>query len=199
MNMTRQRTVALLVFNDVEVLDFAGPFEVFSVTAELNDPKPFAVTVVAEGLAPIRARNGLSVNPDVAIADCPAADILVVPGGQGTRREINNPAMVEWIASVAAKAELVLSVCTGSLLLAKAGLLDGLTATTHHKTFDLLRELAPRTTVVEDRRFVDNGTVVTSGGISAGIDMSLHIVARLLGEATAERTASYMEYDGKWR
>lgn len=197
--MNRQRSVALLVFDDVEVLDFAGPYEVFSVTAELNDPKPFAVRVVAERRAPIRARNGLSVNPDAAIADVQTADILIVPGGQGTRREMNNPAMVEWIASVSTGAELVLSVCTGSLVLAKAGLLSGLAATTHHGTFDLLRELAPGTTVVEDRRFVDNGKVVTSGGISAGIDMSLHIVARLLGEETAERTARHMEYDGKWR
>ncbi len=197
--MTRQRSVALLVFDGVEVLDFAGPFEVFSVTSEINDAKPFKVQVVAERLAPIRARNGLSVNPDAAIADVPTADILIVPGGQGTRREINNPVMVEWIASIAANAELVLSVCTGSFLLARAGLLAGLTATTHHHTFDLLRELAPDSTVVENQRFVDNGKVVTSGGISAGIDMSLHIVARLLGEAAAERTARYMEYDGKWR
>lgn len=197
--MNRQRSVALLVFDGVEVLDFAGPFEVFSVTSEINDSRPFNVQVVAERLAPIRARNGLSVNPDAAIADVSTADILIVPGGQGTRREINNPAMVEWIASIAANAELVLSVCTGSFLLARAGLLAGLTATTHHHTFDLLRELAPDATVVEDQRFVDNGKVVTSGGISAGIDMSLHIVARLLGEETAVRTARYMEYDGKWR
>ena len=197
--MTRQRSVALLVFDDVEVLDFAGPFEVFSVTSEINGVRPFAVQVVAERLAPIRARNGLSVNPDAAIADVTTADILIVPGGQGTRREIHNSAMVEWIASIATNAELVLSVCTGSFLLAKAGLLAGLTATTHHHTFDVLRELAPDTTVVEDRRFVDNGKVVTSGGISAGIDMSLHIVARLLGEETAVRTARHMEYDGKWK
>jgi transcriptional regulator GlxA family with amidase domain len=197
--MTRQRSVALLVFDGVEVLDFAGPFEVFSVTSEINETRPFNVQVVAEGLAPIRARNGLSVNPDAAIADVRTADILIVPGGQGTRREINNPAMVEWIASIATNAELVLSVCTGSFLLARAGLLAGLTATTHHHTFDLLRELAPDSTVVEDQRFVDNGKIVTSGGISAGIDMSLHIVARLLGEETAARTASYMEYEGKWR
>lgn len=197
--MNRQRSVALLVFDGVEVLDFAGPFEVFSVTSEINDAKPFKVQVVAERLAPIRARNGLSVNPDAAIADVQTADILIVPGGQGTRREINNPPMVEWIASIAANAELVLSVCTGSFLLAKAGLLAGLTATTHHHTFDVLRELAPDSTVVEDQRFVDNGKIVTSGGISAGIDMSLHIVARLLGEETSVRTARYMEYDGKWR
>lgn len=197
--MTRQRSVALLVFDGVEVLDFAGPFEVFSVTSEINDARPFKVQVVAERLAPVRARNGLSVNPDAAIADVQTSDILIVPGGQGTRREINNPAMVEWIASIAANAELVLSVCTGSFLLAKAGLLAGLTATTHHHTFDVLRELAPDSTVVEDQRFVDNGKIVTSGGISAGIDMSLHIVARLLGEETAVRTARYMEYDGKWR
>ncbi|HLO47253.1 MAG TPA: DJ-1/PfpI family protein [Kamptonema sp.] len=191
--MTNKK-VAILLFNDAEVLDFAGPFEVFSVTSELNNYVPFQVYTVAEKSGAIQARNGLSVNPDYTISDCPPPDILIVPGGIGTRILMNHSPVIDWIESCSQNAELVLSVCTGSLLLAKAGLLEGLTATTHHKAFDLLREIAPNTTVVENQRFVDNGKIVTSGGISAGIDMSLYVVGRLLGREQAEKTAEHMEY-----
>lgn len=183
------------MFDDVEVLDFAGPFEVFSVAAELNkDDRPFAVLTVAEHLAAVSARNGLSINPDCTISDCPPPDILIVPGGIGTRKLIDNSAVIDWIKDCAPTAELVLSVCTGSMLLAKAGLLEGVRATTHHLALDLLQELAPNTTVVSDRRFVDNGKIITSGGIAAGIDMSLYVVSKILGRAAAEKTAEYMEY-----
>jgi transcriptional regulator GlxA family with amidase domain len=192
--MSARRRVAILIFDDVEVLDFCGPFEVFSVTNERHAEPPFQVRLVSERRGPVVARNGLSVNPDVAMADCQDVDILLVPGGQGTRREMNNPAILGWVRERAAGAELVLSVCTGSLVLAKAGLLDDLEATTHHGSYDLLRSVAPRTTVLEDRRFVDNGRVITSAGIAAGIDMSLYVVARLLGNAAAETTARHMEY-----
>ena len=189
------RNVAIFMFDDVEVLDFAGPFEVFSVTSELNKAsRPFAVSTVAENPGAVSARNGLSVNPDCTISDCPPPDILIVPGGLGTRKLINNSAVISWIKHCSQTAELVLSVCTGSLLLAKAGLLEGLAATTHHGALDLLRELAPNTTIVENQRFVDNGKIITSGGIAAGIDMSLHVVGKLLGTAQAEKTAEYMEY-----
>ena len=113
---------------------------------------------------------------------------------QGTRREMHNPALIDWIRQASTTAELVLSVCTGALLLAKAGLLDGLNATTHHGAIDLLRQTAPNTTVHPDRRFVDNGRVVCSAGIAAGIDMSLHVVGSLLGKVVAEKTARQMEY-----
>ena len=194
------RNVAILMFDDVEVLDFAGPFEVFSVTSELNKgERPFAVSTVAEHPGAVNARNGLSVNPDCTISDCPPPDILIVPGGQGTRKLIDNSAVINWIKDCARTAELVLSVCTGSLLLAKAGLLEGLEATTHHQVLDLLRELAPNTTIIENQRFVDNGKIITSGGIAAGIDMSLHVVGKLLGTAQAEQTADHMEYKiGNW-
>ncbi|NJK77225.1 MAG: DJ-1/PfpI family protein [Microcoleus sp. SU_5_6] len=196
----QKRKVAILMFDDVEVLDFAGPFEVFSVTSELNeDDRPFAVLTVAQHQAAVSARNGLSINPDCTISDCPPPDILIVPGGMGTRKLIDNSAVINWIKDCSQTAELVLSVCTGSLLLAKAGLLAGLTATTHHKALDLLKELAPNTTVVGDRRFIDNGKIITSGGIAAGIDMSLYVVCKLLGTAAAEKTAEYMEYPmGNW-
>jgi transcriptional regulator GlxA family with amidase domain len=189
-----RRTVAILLFDDVEVLDFAGPFEVFAVTDELSDHALFHVVTVAPEKRPLRARNGLSVNPDHDFTGCPPPDLLIVPGGFGTRALLKIQPVLDWINSVSATAEIVASVCTGSLVLGRAGLLDGLRATTHHECFALLREHAARATVVTDERFVDTGRIVTGGGISAGIDLSLHLVARLHGAATAEKTARYMEY-----
>ncbi len=130
---TKTRQVAILVFDDVEVLDFCGPFEVFSVTGQYQPQKPFGVHIVAERLATVTAQNGLKVVPDFALADSPPAELLIVPGGQGTRREMHNAALLHWIGERSAAAELTLSVCTGSLLLAKANLLDRLRATTHHR------------------------------------------------------------------
>lgn len=189
-----KRTVAILLFNEIEVLDFAGPFEVFAVTSELSGHQLFDVVTVAPERKAIRARNGLSVNPDHGFADCPRPDILIVPGGFGTRALLDNPPVLDWIRAINATAEIVASVCTGSIVLGRAGLLDGLTATTHHECFDLLRQHAPHTTVVETGRFLDNGRILTAAGISAGIDMSLHLVSRLHGAAVAARTARYMEY-----
>lgn len=189
--------LAILIFDDAEALDFCGPFEAFSVTGQNEEPRPFNVYLVAEQMRPILARNGLSVNPHYTIADCPPPDIILVPGGLGTRREMHNETLIDWIRRQAERVELVLSVCTGALMLAKAGLLDGLEATTHHGAIDLLRKVAPRTIVHTDRRYVDNGKIILSAGISAGIDMSLYVVSRLLGEERARETARHMEYD--WR
>jgi transcriptional regulator GlxA family with amidase domain len=192
--MPTTRNLAILVFEDVEVLDFCGPLEVFSVASRFTEPPAFNVFTVAEKLGPVLTRGGLSVNPHHGLADCPRPDLLLVPGGQGTRKEMHNAVLTDWIKVWSQEAELVLSVCTGALLLAKAGLLDGLEATTHHGAIGLLREVAPKTTLHTDRRFVDNGRVVCSAGIAAGIDMSLHVVARLLGLEVAEKTARQMEY-----
>ncbi len=190
------KNVAILLFDEVEVLDFAGPFEVFAVTGGDHDgDKPFRVYTVAEEARPIRARNGLSVNPAYMLADCPQPDIIVVPGGFGSRAAKERPAVLAWVRGHFERGELTLSVCTGSLILGRAGVLDGLAATTHWTTFDLLAENAPQTEIRRQVRFVDNGQVVTSAGISAGIDMSLHIVARLLGIETARETAREMEYE----
>lgn len=188
------RKVAILLFDDVEVLDFAGPFEVFSVTAEINPDELFHVYTVAEEKKPILTRNGLSVNPDYTLSDCPQPDVLIVPGGQGTRKAMKDAKILDWVQHTANEAELVLSVCTGSLVLGAAGLLDGLRITTHHQAFDLLREVAPGAEVVEDQRFVDSGRAITSGGISAGIDMCLYVVGKLLGGDYKAKTAAYMEY-----
>ena len=152
---------------------------------------------VAETMDPVIARNGLSVNPDYSLADCPQPDLLLVPGGAGTRSRMHDAGLIDWIQRTVERADLVMSVCTGALLLAKAGLLDGLEATTHHVGFDLLREIAPTATVHEDVRFVDNGKIITSAGIAAGIDMSLHVVERLLGPDAAAETARHMEYPWK--
>ncbi|HEX6600491.1 MAG TPA: DJ-1/PfpI family protein [Gemmatimonadaceae bacterium] len=192
-----QARVQILLFDDVEVLDFAGPFEVFGVTGLRPGPAPFKVETVGLSSAPIRARNGLQVQPTLAMRDAGPCDVLVVPGGYGTRREMHNEAVLDWIRGQAEKAKVVLSVCTGSLILARVGLLDGLDATTHHLAFDELAAASSSTRVHRGRRIVDNGHVVTSAGISAGIDASLHVVARLLGHHVATETAEYMEYD--WR
>lgn len=189
-----QKNVAILMFNDVEVLDFAGPFEVFSVTSELNNHQLFNVYLVAETLNPIQARNGLSINPNFTLSTCPTPNILIIPGGIGTRVTMNQPEILNWVQRQTEQAELVLSICTGSLILAKAGLLDGLTATTHHQALDLLTEIAPHTTIVNDQRFIDNGKILTSGGISAGIDLSLYVITRLFGEEQGLKTAQHMEY-----
>ena len=195
--MSRPRNVAVLIFDDVELLDFCGPLEVFSVTGRQDDLSPFNVYTVAERLDPITTRNQLSVNPQYNIHDCPQPDILLIPGGQGTRRKMNNPTLINWIKDCSQKAELVLSVCTGALLLAKAGLLEGLTATTHHSAIDPLKEVAPNAKIQTNKRFVDNGKIILSAGISAGIDMSLYVVAKLLGKEQALKTAQYTEYNWK--
>jgi transcriptional regulator GlxA family with amidase domain len=190
----KRRNVAILLFDEIEVLDFAGPFEVFAVTDELGDYQIFKVLTVAETKRAIKARNGLSVNPDYALSECPAPDILIVPGGNGTRPILKNEAVLDWVRQSAESAELVLSVCSGALILAKAGLLEGLKATTHHEVLDELEASAPNTTILRNQRYVDNGKVMTSAGISAGIDMSLYVVEKLLGREYAIKTAEYMEY-----
>lgn len=193
----RARKVAILLFDEVEVLDFGGPFEVFSVAGRRENLDLFNVFTVAENTGPVFARSRLSINPQYSIRDCPTPHILVVPGGYGSRSEMHNTVLLDWIRHIAREAELVLSVCTGALLLAKAQLLEGLSATTHHGAFDLLEEIAPNTKVERAQRVVDNGHIILSAGVSAGIDMSLHVVARLYGIEQARETAAYMEYD--WR
>ena len=186
------KTVAIFIFDEVEVLDFAGPYEVFAVTGAQT--QAFEVFTVAETDQPVRARNGLMVLPTHSFATAPRADIIVVPGGYGTRPLLQNERVIDWVRKMDQEAQLTLSVCTGSLLLGRAGLLDGLTATTHHLAFEELRKCAPNSEIREGARLVDNGRIVTSAGVSAGIDMSFHIVARELGQEAAEKIARYIEY-----
>jgi transcriptional regulator GlxA family with amidase domain len=190
-----RKTVAILVFDEVEVLDFAGPFEVFSVTDELRDCSAFNVVTVAPRAGVVRARNGLNIVPHYELETCPPSNVLVVPGGLGTRALLGNPVVIEWIQQRARDAEATMSICTGAILLAKAELLEGLRVTTHHDLLDALRGLAPGAIVDPGSRYHDNGAILTSAGISAGIDCSLHLVGRLLGDAASSETAAYMEYE----
>lgn len=192
-----RRAVAILIFPGVELLDFAGPFEVFSAARQsIAAPEQlFDVFTVAETIEPIRCNNPVTVVPDYMLPSCPPADILVVPGGQGTRSAINRPELIAWIRARAAAAEIATSVCTGSFLLAQAGLLEGKTVTTHWGSIERMRESFPATTVRERVRWVDEGAVITSAGVSAGIDMALHVIARLHGAEAAATTARWIEYD----
>ncbi len=195
--MPQIRNVAIFIFPEVEVLDFAGPYEVFATSRDKNDGQThlFNVYNVAENAEPLVARNGFRVVPNYSFADMPKPDILLIPGGNGTRSLINDASIIRWIQQQNTQTELTLSVCTGALLLGKAGLLENLKATTYHTAFDLLAELSPTTTLDREARFIDNGRVITSAGVSAGIDMALYTVARLHGRAQARFTAEYMEYD----
>jgi len=190
------KNVAILLFVEVEVLDFAGPFEIFSVTGGRGGGEvPFRTYTVAAKPGPIRARNDLTVTPHFTFETCPPPDVLVVPGGFGARAAMRDTTIVEWVRRQHERAELTTSVCTGALILGVAGLLDGLRSTTHHGSYELLGETAPRTTVVRGVRYVDNGRVITSAGVQAGMDMALHVVARLCGPEVARETAHYIEYE----
>ncbi len=195
--MKKQWLVGLFLFNEVEVLDFAGPFEVLSITEdpETKD-KPFQVMTVSEDGRQIKARNGLKVQPDYSFETAPIFDIVIIPGGYGADHiEINNPVVINWIQAQSMHSEILASVCTGAFLLAKAGLLDDKRATTHWMDIEILQRKFPKVTVLSNIKYVDEGHIVTSAGISAGIQMSLHLVRRLLSEEIALQTVKRMEYD----
>lgn len=197
----KRRKVGILVFGDVEVLDFAGPFEVFSRTRlepgvesrRSEDSAPFEVFTVAAERGPLRATGGLEILPKHDFADAPPIDILVVPGGFGTRALLHEPKTLDWIRATAGRAEQTTSVCTGALLLARAGLLEGRRATTHWAAYDLLAELDPSVDVQRGARVVSDGPV-TSAGVAAGIDMAFRVVEHLFGKDVADETARYIEY-----
>jgi transcriptional regulator GlxA family with amidase domain len=188
---TKKRNVAIFIHNGVEVLDFAGPSEVFAATQGFN---VYTVSLTKE---PIISQGFIKVLPTYSLTDCPKPDILVLPGGQ-TGPFLENEPLISWIKRCAQSAEVILSVCTGAGLLGKAGLLDGLQATTFHNYIEPLQKANPRARILRDTRFVDNGQIITTAGVSAGIDGALHVVAKLKGLATATQTAAYMEYD-KWK
>ncbi len=191
--------VGILLFPDVEVLDFCGPLEVFSVTRldeerRRDEPSPFEVTLVAQDPGPVVTAGGMAVLPHCVLENCPRLDILVVPGGWGVRRELKNSVLLDWLRRRAAEVDLLAAVCTGSMLLGFAGLLDGLRATTHWRSLDWMRESFPAVVVEREKHFVQDGRVFTSAGISAGMDMSLQVVKRYYGEEVARATARHMEY-----
>lgn len=202
MNEQRTRTVGILIFDEVEVLDFCGPFEVFSMARRLNsrygdEHRLFKVVTIAEEQRTLTCRGGLLVQPHHDIDGHPPLDVLVVPGGAGVRGILENERLLGWIEAQASQVDVATSVCTGALLLARTGLLDGRRATTHWASLDRLREHHPAVDVVAGVRFVDEGRIVTSAGVSAGIDMALHLVGRFHGDGVAEQTARTMEYD-RW-
>jgi transcriptional regulator GlxA family with amidase domain len=194
-------TVGIFIFDAVEVLDFAGPYEVFSRTRTTpgvesrmsDDTAPFQVFTVAETPDVVTATGGLRVIPDYYFATAPRIDILVVPGGFGTRPLLENVAAIDWILRVAGEARHVTSVCTGSLLLARAGLLANRRATTHWGALELLARLDPTIKVESGERFVADG-IVSSAGVSAGIDMALGVVGTICGQGVANDTARYIEF-----
>jgi transcriptional regulator GlxA family with amidase domain len=196
---SRTLDVAILLFPEVEVLDFAGPFEVFSVASRIARDRshpPFRVSTVAAQRLPVAARHGLPVIANFSFEERPPVDLLIVPGGI-VDQPLADPSTLSWLAAAAKQAALTASVCTGAFLLAKLGLLAGRTVTTHWEDIPELRSTFPDMTVVEDVPYVDGGDIVTSAGISAGIDMSLHLVARVLGTPAAQATARQMQYNWK--
>jgi transcriptional regulator GlxA family with amidase domain len=193
--------IAILIFPDVEILDFAGPYEVFSRTRLVpgvesrrsDESAPSYVFTVAKTTEPIRTTGGLQIIPHHSFESTPRIDVLVVPGGVGTRSLLSDTDMLEWIKCTAVHARKVTSVCTGSLLLAQAGLLRGRTATTHWAALDLLESLKAEVKVDRERRVVDDG-IITSAGVASGIDMAFYLVDQLFGEKVADETAGYIEY-----
>lgn len=196
-----QWNVGILIFDHVEVLDFAGPFEVFSRTRlepgvesrRSEERAPFRVFTVARTAAPVTATGGLRVIPDHAFATAPPIDLLVVPGGFGTRALLQDEETLGWIRQVASAARKMTSVCTGSLLLAQAGLLENRRATTHWGALDLLASLGKGVRVDRTARVVDDG-IITSAGVASGMDMAFYVVESLFGRAVADETAHYIEY-----
>ena len=183
-------TTGIVLFDDAEELDFAGPWEVFAVAQQDGD----RVLTVSERGGPIRAAKGLRVLPDHSFTDCPELDVILVPGGQGTRREVDNPVLLQWLYERAPRATWVTSVCTGSLVLWGAGIAKGRRITTHWAYVEALRGKGD-VTVLEGERWVVDGNLVTSAGVSAGVDMSLWLVGQLYGEDHARQVQLIMEYD----
>lgn len=193
-------SIGILIFDEVEILDFSGPYEVFSTAARVharlaNAPSLFKCFLIAAEMRPIRARGGMKVLPDCALPPSGDLDVLIVPGGE-VSIVLENPIVIDWLRSQYQDVTIMASVCTGAFLLAKAGLLDGLTATTHWQDQHELQTAFPAVTVRAEVAWIDCGKIVTSGGIAAGIAMSLHLVERLAGRQLAQATAKQMEY--KW-
>lgn len=186
------KSVAFILFDGAEELDFVGPWEVFTMVNAVAVGEVEAFTV-AQAAGAVTCAKGMQVDAQYAFEDCPKADIVVIPGGRGTRTERDNPAMLNFVKRLNAESEFTTSVCTGALVLQSAGLLAGLRATTHWASIELLRRPGD-CDVVDDARFVDNGRILTAAGVSAGIDMALHLAGRIWGADVARKTQKAMEY-----
>ncbi|HKQ96520.1 MAG TPA: DJ-1/PfpI family protein [Candidatus Polarisedimenticolia bacterium] len=190
------RNVAIVLYEGVELLDFAGPGEVFEAAGSFGESqgkRAFNVYTVAVSKKPLKSQRFLTVTPDYSIDDAPKPDLIVIPGGQSGNLT-QDARFMAWAKNATEKGEILLTVCSGAFVPAQAGLLDGKSATTWYGAVSRLRELTPKANVVDGRRFIDNGSIITTAGVSAGIDGALHVVARLLGRQIADQTARYMEY-----
>ena len=190
------RNVAIVIYEGVEILDFAGPAEVLAAAGGFASPgggTALNVYTVSKSTKPLKSQGFIPIVPEYSIENAPRPDLVVVPGGN-SGSITNDPEFFAWVKGAAGKAEVTLTVCTGAFVLAKAGYLDGKEITTWYGAVEKLQKAAPKSTVQAGRRFVDNGRFVTTAGVSAGIDGSLHVVARLFGRAVADQTARYMEY-----
>ncbi|MDH5355444.1 MAG: DJ-1/PfpI family protein [Gammaproteobacteria bacterium] len=187
--------VGIYIYDKAEVLDFSGPFEVFSTASRVSgSPETFNVFLVSETGNTVSARGGFNVNPNYGFLDHPSIDLLIIVGGVHTE-EMRKPGVLSWIGKESRKAQIVASVCTGAFLLAEAGVLSNQKVTTHWEDIPGLREGYPQLNVLDNQRWVDEGNIITSGGISAGIDMSLHLVSKIKNKDLAEKTAKQMEFD----
>jgi transcriptional regulator GlxA family with amidase domain len=185
-----ERTVGVVLFPGFELLDVFGPLEAFG-----NLPGMFRVVLIAEQAGPVASAQGPRAVADHGFADCPHLDVFLVPGGIGTRDEAENPTLLRWLGRRAAEAEVVTSVCTGAALLARAGVLDGRRATTNKAFFQWVADQGPKVEWVRAARWVEDGKFATSSGVSAGIDMALAVIARLVGREVSENVARAMEYE----
>jgi transcriptional regulator GlxA family with amidase domain len=192
--MMQKLKLTLLCFEDMEVLDFAGPFEVFSVANQLEDYTLMDIAVVSKDGGIITARNGLKILPDTGIHEVINTDILIIPGGDGTKRILEDEVLMSWLDKLIPQSRIAFSVCSGARILARLGYLDGKPFTTHHEVFEDVQKLTKEGIPVKDQRFVDLGSIMTAAGISAGIDLSLHVVKRLWGDPVQNRVIRYMEY-----
>jgi putative intracellular protease/amidase len=189
----KTRNLAILIFDGVQIIDYTGPYETFGHTYS-NDGEAFNIYTVSEKTNAITTAMGMSVNPKYSFENAPEPNILLIPGGD-VRAQTSNPVVLKWLQEKSKNAEVVMSVCNGAFILAKAGLLDGLEATTTSNLIPMLREAAPKVKVVDDRRFVDNGKIITTAGLSSGIDGALHVIEKLFGRGTAQMAALGMEYN----
>lgn len=195
----KSRTIGILIFDDVEELDFVGPYEVFTMSNEMfarsQDRRPDKVVLISQNGGMVTGAKGMRVEAHCSIADAPKLDVLLAPGGQGTRAEVNNPALLAWIAKVAKTCEWVTSVCTGAMLLTAAGPARARRVTTHWAFIETLRARNEASEVLEKVRYVRDGNVVTAAGVSAGIDMALWLTGQMHGEDHARLTQMGMQYD----
>ncbi|MCS5735050.1 DJ-1/PfpI family protein [Herbiconiux daphne] len=189
------KTIGILLFENVEELDAFGPWEVLSFWTLKHPEDGYEVRMLADSLDPVRCAKGLRVLPDTTLTDAPPLDVLIYPGGQGTRPRLEDAAELDWLRGQRETVPLITSVCTGALVLAAAGILNRRPATTHWQSVDLLAELDPSIELRPDARFVDDGDVITASGVSAGIDMALHLVDRLAGRERAVEVRRGIQYD----